>query len=90
MNLYKEIKIWRHVNETTAVCFICLENITERLFAVQSANFFHMPITLEQVQFFEKQYLELFIEIPPIERCDWFESLEKAIEEHDRDFSNQS
>lgn len=87
--LYKELKVWRHENNETAIRFNCFFDLDSELFAVQSADFFHLPLTTEQIESFEKQYVELFIEISPYERCDWFKSLEEAISAHDRDFSNE-
>jgi hypothetical protein len=34
------------------------------------------------------QLVELFIEIEPADRCEWFETVEDAIAAHERDFSN--
>jgi hypothetical protein len=86
--LYKDIKIWKHVDAKTAVRYNCLADLTIGRFAVQSADFFQRPVSREQLQVFDRQYLELFIEISPHERCEWFESLEDAIAAHDRDFLN--
>jgi hypothetical protein len=85
--LYKELRVWRRVDSHTAVRFFCLLDLATKMFAVQSADFFRLPITKEQLENFDKQYLELFIEISPADRCEWFESLEEAIAAHDRDFS---
>jgi hypothetical protein len=85
--LYKELKVWRRVDSRAAIIFSCLLDLARGVFAVQSADFFRLPITKEQLESFDKQYLELFIEISPIERCEWFDSLEEAIAAHDRDFS---
>ena len=86
--LYKELKVWRHVNNATAIRFSCLADLVSQKFAVQSADFFRLPVTREQIENFEKQYLELFIKISPDERCEWFESLAETIASHDREFLN--
>lgn len=86
-SLYKAITVWRRMNEASAVRFNCLQNIDTKKFSVQSADFFYLPITQPQIEVFERQYLELFIEVSPEERCEWFESLDAAIAGHDRDFS---
>lgn len=88
--LYKSISVWRRINNTSAIHFNCLENMYSKKFAVQSADFFYLPITEDQIISFEKQYLELLIETPPDERCEWFESLEDAIAAHNRGFSNDN
>jgi hypothetical protein len=89
-NLYKAISVWRRISDTSAIHFNCLENLASKKFAVQSADFFYLPITEDQIISFEKQYLEFLIETSPDERCEWFESLGDAIAAHDRDFSNDN
>jgi hypothetical protein len=85
--LYKELKIWRRIDNRAAIRFFCLFDLSSGMFAVQSADFFRLPVTKEQLENFDKQYLELFMEISPVERCEWFNSLTEAITAHDRGFS---
>lgn len=85
MTFYKEHRIFRHKG---AVCllYVCLENLTNGTFLVQQLEFFEAGNTREGE--ISKQTLELFAESDPAQRPDWHESLQKAIEAHDRDFEN--
>ncbi|MBM7130649.1 hypothetical protein [Dyella mobilis] len=86
--LYQELKIWRDVSDSTAIRYSCFIDLATGKFAVQNADFFHLPITLDQIKFLDAQFVELFIETSPKDRCEWFETLEQAIDAHDRDFDN--
>ena len=87
--MYKEIKVWKRVNKSLAVAYCCFMNMETNKYAVQSADFFRLPIKKEQIDNFQKQFIELFIDLPIEERCDkWFDSLEDAIRAHDADFDN--
>lgn len=89
--LFKEIKIWKRVDDGLAIVYCCFLNIKTNKYAVQSADFYRTPVKKEQLDNFNKQCIELFIDLPLEERCDkdsWFESLEEAIKAHDTDFSN--
>ncbi len=85
--LFKEVRIWRRPSDILAIRYSCLEEVISGKYAVQSADFFRVPLEKSQFQQFEQQFVELFIEISPLERCDWFNSLEDAIASHDKDFS---
>jgi hypothetical protein len=86
-SLYKELKIWKRREADTAVLYRCFHDLTKGRFAVQSADFFKLPIDERQILDSEKQFLELLVEIAPSERCDWFSSIDEAIASHERDFS---
>ena len=86
-NLYVEFRVWRRNNDGAATLYRCFSDLNERKFAVQSADFFRLPIDERQIFNLERQFLELFIEMDPTERCQWFDSLEQAITAHDLEFS---
>ena len=86
-NYYLEQKVWKRRDASTAVLYRCLLDIRTNMFAVQSADFFHEPFGHEQLLSSEKQFLELLVQTEPADRCEWFESLDKAISAHERDFS---
>lgn len=48
--LFKSIVIWKNVNETTAIKYCCLKDISLNKFAVQSADFFHLPVDENQLK----------------------------------------
>ena len=87
MKYFQQISVWKTIDSTSAVKYICFQNLENKKYCVQSADFFHAPVDEKQLFQSEKQIAELFIEIPLIERCEWFPSLEAAIAAHELDFS---
>ncbi len=77
----------KSLGDTSAVSYCCLKRLATGQYAVQNADFFGVPLEDKQFRYFEKQFAELFIEVSPSERCDWFDSVEEAIMAHERDFS---
>ena len=86
-DLYVELNVWKRLNDQTAVLYRCFKRLEDEKFAVQSADFFRLPIDERQIHNSARQFFELFIEVAPSERCTWFESLDEAIAAHERDFS---
>lgn len=86
-NFYLEQKVWRRLGASTLILYRCLKDISTSKVAVQSADFFRVPIDYEQLLVSEKQFFELLVEIGPADRCDWFENIAEAILAHERDFS---
>jgi hypothetical protein len=84
--LYQELTMWKRIAETTAVRYRCLMNSANKKISVQSADFYRLPLTQEQVLQFQTQFVELFCECDPGERSDSFDSLEEAIAAHERSF----
>jgi hypothetical protein len=84
--LYAEVRVWKRHDKTTAILYRCFQDLVERKFAVQSADYFRLPIDQRQIRNSERQFFELFIEIAPRERCGWFDSVEEAIAAHDLEF----
>lgn len=87
-DLFIEVMIWKYFDGATAVRYCCFHDLADGKYAVQSADFFRIPLTEIQFRNFEKQFVELFTEISPRERCVWFDSLEEAIKAHEHDFSS--
>jgi hypothetical protein len=85
--LFREVMVWERLDDREAVRFCCLENLDSRMFAVQSADFFCLPLREGAPAQMFRQFIELFIEISPVERCAWFGSLAEAIADHKRKFS---
>lgn len=82
-----EIMVWKTIDNASAVRYACLRDLTKDQFAVQSADFFRLPLNANPNEGFARQFAELFIEVPPRERCLWFDSLEEAIGQHESEFS---
>ncbi|MDC8014376.1 hypothetical protein [Tahibacter soli] len=85
--VYQEIRIWKKIGSDMAVRYFCLLDISSGKYRVQSADFFRLPVTAEQVKFFESQAAELFIETSSAGVDDWHVTIEKAIEMHEKNFS---
>lgn len=85
-NIYYRHNVYRYFPHQTYL-YICLERNSDKKFAVMQ-----MEIIKEykyfSIQETESQFLELFSEIDPTDRCDWFNSLDEAIVRHDKDFEN--
>lgn len=87
INLYTEIMVWKRLDDKSAVRYFCLGNVKTKKYAVQNADFFRLPFKELQFRASERQLIELFIEISPLERCNWFDTIEEAISAHDQDFA---
>lgn len=86
MELFQNIMIWKNLDEVSAVRYSCLKDLQNGKFAVQSADFFRLPLDERAVLNFSIQFAALFIEISPRERCSWFGTIEEAIINHEREF----
>ncbi|NUO74703.1 MAG: hypothetical protein HOQ32_01690 [Lysobacter sp.] len=86
MKIYKQLFVWKKIDAATAVRFCCLEDLVEKKFAVQSADFLRLPASANDFSALEHQFLELFLEMAD-ERSDWFGSVEEAITSHEQMFS---
>jgi len=67
------------------VRYRCFKNVSSGRYTVQSADFYHLPFDQEKAAELEQQFVELFAEQTPDDRAGSFESIEAAIEAHDRD-----
>lgn len=90
MPLYKALDVWKRVSKTRVVRYRCFEDLSSGHFSVQSADFYQVPLDTKQVADLDRQYLELLAEQAPEERAGGFDSLEAAVEAHDKDFAPQA
>ncbi len=86
--MYKQINVWRRIDSRTAACYRCFERLSDGFFAVQSVDYFRLPLTAAQRETLGSQFVELFIEEDPFERSGGFPSLMEALAAHDRDFQD--
>ena len=84
---YEGISVWKRLSSEASVRYNCFRSLRTGKYGVQSADYFRLPIDEKQVGQFARQFLELFIEVAPDERCTWFDSLDEAIRAHEEDFS---
>ncbi|WP_054995774.1 MULTISPECIES: hypothetical protein [Pseudomonas syringae group genomosp. 2] len=84
---YSSQVVWKRIDENQAVRYLCFYDLISKKYAVQNAEFFYVPVSKERLFEADMNALELFIDIDPAERCDWFEELLDAIKNHELDFS---
>lgn len=84
--LYLQSFVWKRLSDRECVRYVMLTDLTANIHAVQSADFFRLGEPLLGHQF-DKQFVELFTEIDPKERCLWRSSLIDAINAHESEFS---
>jgi hypothetical protein len=85
---YREISVWRRIDEERAVRFRYFEELESHPFCVQSADFYSMPLKMDVAAHSDRQFLELFIEEEPAERSGGFPSVEEAIAAHEKEFGS--
>ncbi len=88
--LYKSIDVWRKHSNKCAIRYRCFQVVGEKKFCVQSADYFYYPIDKEQIENFESQFLQLFIDCLPDERTETYATLEEAIKKHEEEFMKDS
>jgi hypothetical protein len=84
---YKEIMVWKYVNDTHCVRYCCFQTLKTHQYCVQSCDFFYLPIVESRMREFDMQFVELFIAVEQSERSPLFDSLEEAILAFEEDFS---
>lgn len=87
-NYFLEFRVWHSSESGQAIKYICFQSLLTKKYCVQSSDRFYLPIDKNQIHQSELQAIELFMEISPHERCEWFDSLEEAINQHNMLFSS--
>ena len=90
MQLYRAFDVWKRISKTRVMRYRCFEHLSSGRFSIQSADFYQIPPDPKQVSDLDKQYLELLAEQSPEERSGGFDSIEAAIEAHDKDFAPET
>lgn len=85
-DLFIEIPVWKRLDSKRAVKFNCIKNAASGKYNVQSADFYYAKEAIKEREF-QQQFVDLFIELPPEERVDWYNSIEEAIAAHEREFA---
>jgi hypothetical protein len=89
MPLLKKIEVWRAISETRAIRYNCLEDLSTSLFGVCTADYVEVGSALDQDQariFVEQMLVWSTEEQAEFKR--WFNSVDEAINDHDKAFSN--
>ena len=63
-----------------------LRTLPRIFFCVQSADFYGLPVTVNARVEFDRQFVELFIEVEPMGRSRWFATVDEAIAAHEEEF----
>jgi hypothetical protein len=89
--MYERIEVWKRTEGGYAIRFQCVMRLSDRLFAVQNADFFRQPISESMMASSDQRFVELFLDDDPSERCEvWCASLAEAISEQESLFSGIS
>lgn len=84
--LYKLVNVFRRLSAEEAVIYRCFEVLPGGAFVVQSADRIHLPVSMENMRFQERQLWELFCEQAPDQRGQPSASIEEAIAAFDAKF----
>jgi hypothetical protein len=90
MSLYQVVDVWKKISEKRLLRYRCFKNLETNRYCVQSADFYSLPLDGAQAINLEKQHCELFVEQLPDKRSSSFDSIEEAIEVHNREFSDMN
>ena len=87
--LFKEISVWRRIDDNTLLQYRCLQVIPNGGYFVKSSHFYREPIDREQIYqtqfyFLDGMFGDALLEIPK----ETFDTLEEAIAQHDKDFDS--
>jgi hypothetical protein len=88
MTMYEAFDIWKRVSDKQLIRYRCFRNLETNRYAVQSSDWYSLPIDSKRVTFLERQFLEVLAESSPDERAATFESLNDAIVAHERKFDD--
>ena len=87
--LFKEISVWRRVDDNTLLRYRCLQVLPDGGYFVKRSHSYREPITLDSEQiktaefyFLDGMFGDALLEIPK----ETFDTLEEAIAQHDKDF----
>jgi hypothetical protein len=85
-NLYRAIDVWIRVSEGTLARYRCFEILPAGKYCVQSKDFYSLALSPDVPKQLDNQFLELLRDQAPDERGGAYETLEEAIQMHERDF----
>lgn len=86
-DLFQLIPIFKRISDQQLAEYVCIYNLDTKQYAVLCTNFYNSTSSNDDHTYFKKLTIELLLEESPKSRCKWFSSIQKAIEQHDLDFS---
>jgi hypothetical protein len=85
--LFKEINVWRQVDDKALIRYRCFQELPDGKFFVKSADHFHEPFESETSRQHEMYFIESLFENGLVWNAKKsYATLEKAIEKFDEDF----
>jgi hypothetical protein len=57
--MYRELSVWKRIDDTRVVRFRCFEEMETHLFCVQNADFYTTPLKADVIANSERLFLEL-------------------------------
>jgi hypothetical protein len=91
VQLFKEISVWKQIDDNTLLRYRCLQLLPDGRYCVKSSHFYHYPIKMNdeltvQAEFY---FLDGMFQGGLVEAMkESFETIEEAIEKHEKDFDN--
>ena len=87
--LFKEISVWRRLNDETVQKYRCLQALPDGGFCVKSSHFYRYPLSLddEQIKQAEYYFIDGLFQDGLVELMkETFGTIEEAIAAHEKDF----
>lgn len=81
--LFVEIIVWRRAESGKATRYTCLQRLDTLQYGVQSSEAFDSMDAHGESDVRLATFLDLFIDVSPIDRCEWFDTIESAVNAHD-------
>lgn len=85
--LFRCVNVWERCTQKCLVCYTCFEVLPEGVYVVQSADFFNYPFGEDDLRQAQARFLELLLEEDPDIRGITYATVEEAIANHKKDFS---
>ena len=86
-DLFQLMPIFKRISDQQLAEYVCFYSLETKQYAVLCTNFYSPTSSTDDHAYFKKLTVELLLEESPQSRCQWFSSIQKAIEQHDLDFS---
>ncbi len=87
---YKAIDVWKRLDDGRLVRYRCFQVVSTGRYCVQSADYYNLPLSIEEDRRFDRQFKELLIEQAPEHRSETWVTLEEAVLNHDREFEEST
>jgi len=85
--LFLEMVVWRKTESKMAIRYNCLQRLDSLQYGVHTADVFASMDAAGNADGGLALFLDLFLDVSPVERCQWFDTLDQAIQAHDALFN---